>query len=174
MNDNCLTPIQAAAQENNPLVAKMLLKYGCDLNAHAKIKRLMKCCLLHGDRHPHLDLEPMFQVLTHKNIELMRLFILCYHSIPSGVIKQLANIFQISGELRAHFSLVLKNDISKLLLKTLRFPRLLQESCRAVIRESMGARLQMDIDELPLAKKLKNYVIMQSVFSSEEVDSDTG
>lgn len=175
MNENCLTPVQVAAQENNPSVAKMLLKYGCDLDAHAKVDHLMKCCFLHDDSHPHLDLEPMFHVLTHKNLELMRLFIQCYHCIPTGVVKNLANIFHISFELRAHFSQALKNDVSRLLLKTLKFPRLLQECCRAVIRERMGARLQMDIEELPLAKKLRNYVIMQSIFTSdEEVESDTG
>ncbi|KAJ8317845.1 hypothetical protein KUTeg_002936 [Tegillarca granosa] len=166
INDNGLTPIMTAAKENNTKVAKLLLMNGCDLDAHAKVKRLMKCCLLHPDAHPHFDLQPLFLAMTHSNMELMQWFLHCHGNIPYDVIINLSEILLTSQEIQAQFSRASQKNLKALFEQTLSRPRKLQEICRALIREHLGSRPQHKIDRLPVASKLKDYVLMLDLFGT--------
>jgi ankyrin repeat protein len=82
LNLHGLTPLQVAAAEDNFPAARCLLQLGVDPDAHAKVTTLQKCCLVNEDAHPHFALEPLFHALTHRNMDLMRLLLGCYHATP--------------------------------------------------------------------------------------------
>ena len=164
MNIDGLSPVQFAIQEKCPFVVKILLKYNCDLNAHAKVRRLLKCCLLHEDRHPHFDLEPLFLALTHKDVELLHLLIKCYWKVPVETVTLLETVFQSTEDLNTHYSPVLKAQIRDLFQQTTHIPRTLQENCRSVIRETLGACPKTKVEQLPIANKIKDYVMMDEYF----------
>ena len=124
----------------------------------------MKCCLLHEDRHPHFDLEPLFLALTHKDIEIMQLLMRCYWTVPVETVTLLDTVFQSTEDLNSHYSQVLKAQIRDLFQQTTQNPRTLQENCRSVIREALGACPKNKVENLPLANKLKDYVLMEEYF----------
>lgn len=159
-----LSPVQYAIQEKCPFVVKLLLKYNCDLDAHAKVRRLMKCCLLHEDRHPHFDLEPLFLALTHKDIDMLKLLIKCYWKVPVETVSLLDTVFQTAEDLNSHYSPELKAEIQFLFRQCTNVPRTLEENCRAVIRASLGPCPEAKVEKLTLANKLKEYVMMEEVF----------
>lgn len=164
VNMDGLSPVQFAIQEKCPFVVKLLLKYNCDLNAHAKVKRLLKCCLLHEDRHPHFDLEPLFLALTHKDIEMLQLLIKSYWKVPAETVTLLDTVFQSAQDLNSHYSPELKAQIRHLFQQCSNLPRTLQENCRAVIRETVGPFPKSKVEILPIANKLKDYVLMEECF----------
>ena len=159
-----LSPVQFAIQEKCPFVVKLLLKYNCDLEAHAKVRRLLKCCLLHEDRHPHFDLEPLFMALTHKDIDMLQLLIKCYWKVPINTVTLLDTVFQTTEDLNSHYSVELKAQIRHLFKQSTNVPRTLEENCRAVIRETLGPCPKSKVESLPLANKLKDYVMMEECF----------
>lgn len=138
--------------------------YNCDLEAHAKVKRLFKCCLEHEDNHPHFGLEPLFLSLTHRSVEMIRLIINCYWKQPVSVLKTLNQVFSTTPELSTHYSPELKAEIQNLFEVSMSSPRGLQESCRAVIREKLGPCPQAQLDKLPVAKRLHGYLLMEEYF----------
>ncbi|KAH3869881.1 ankyrin repeat domain-containing protein 50-like [Dreissena polymorpha] len=164
INSDGQTPVQQALTENCPFVVKLLLKYNCDLHAHARVKRLYKCCLLHEDQHPHFDLEPLFVALTHKSVDLLKLLIVCYWKIPGKFIAELDNVFQTTAELNTHYSHDLKSEIREVFLLSSRFPRSLKECCRALVRERLGACPGEKVEQLPVATMMKDYILMEEYF----------
>jgi hypothetical protein len=160
-----LSPVQVSIKENCSFVTKLLLMYNCDLEAHAKVKRLFKCCLEHEDNHPHFGLEPLFLSLTHRSVEMIQLIINCYWKQPVAVLKTLNHVFSTTPELSTHYSPELKAEIQKLFQLSMRTPRGLQESCRAVIRQKLGSCPQAKLDKLPVAKRLHGYLLMEEYFS---------
>ncbi|XP_067672358.1 ankyrin-1-like [Haliotis asinina] len=168
LSDGGLTALQAGIQENKYSVSKTLLQYGCDVDAHAKVKRLMKCCLLQDDPHPHFALEPLFLALTHKDLDLMQLLLQFYIHIPYKVIKMLNHILKQSQELRFHYSAESKKNILDFFSQALKQPRLLQEICRCNIRAVLGSWPQVKVTTLPIANKLKNYILMTETFLTLE------
>ena len=164
VNVDGLTPVMFAIQEKCPFVVKLLLKYNCDLEAHVKVRRLMKCCLLHEDRHPHFDLEPLFLALTHKDVEMLQLLIKCYWTVPIHTVTLLDTVFQSAEDLNTHYSPELKAEIGFLFKQCTSVPRTLEENCRSVIRASLGPCPADKVQKLPIASKLKDYVLMDEVF----------
>lgn len=153
-----------ALQENCPFVAKLLLKYNCDIEAHAKAKRMYKCCLMNEDSHPHFALEPLFLALTHRSVELLQLIIQCYWHVPVTVIKTLDEVFRSIPELNTHYTAELQEEIHDLFLTTIRTPCSLQEITRAIIRENLGPMPQEKVEKLPVAKRLFSYILMDEYF----------
>lgn len=173
MNEKGMTPIMVASRENSTKVAKVLLKNGCDLNSHCREKKLMVCCVLYQDSHPHFDVEPLFLTLTHKNIELMKLYLKCYRKLPVNVIKILSSILMTSRELSMHISAREKKEIVEIFSNSLKFPRSLQEICCCHIREYVKYPFLKNVQTLPIASKLKDYIKMEDFLSiSSEGDED--
>ncbi|WAQ95402.1 Y381-like protein [Mya arenaria] len=153
-----------ALKENWPFVVKLLLSYNCDLDAHARVKRLYKCCLLHEDSHPHFDLEPIFVALTHRSVEMIKLLIDCYWKVPVGYIKELEHVFFTTPELNTHYSPEIRAEIRGVFRTAIEVPRSLQGHCRAVIRKRLGPLPKEKVEKLPLAKTLKSYIMMDESF----------
>ena len=166
MNIDGLTPVQLALQENCQLIVKLLLSYNCDLAAHAKTSRLYKCCLQHEDSHPHFDLEPLFLALTHKSVDLLQVLCSCYWKIPQRNIRMLDKVFKTTPDLNTHFTPTLKAEIHEIFRHHSRTPRSLQEACRAEIRERLasGNKFESRVESLPLAYKMKDFVMMEEFF----------
>ncbi|XP_052815323.1 putative ankyrin repeat protein RF_0381 [Mya arenaria] len=158
------SPVQQALKENWPFVVKLLLSYNCDLDAHARVKRLYKCCLLHEDSHPHFDLEPIFVALTHRSVEMIKLLIDCYWKVPVGYIKELEHVFFTTPELNTHYSPEIRAEIRGVFRTAIEVPRSLQGHCRAVIRKRLGPLPKEKVEKLPLAKTLKSYIMMDESF----------
>ncbi|KAL4240565.1 hypothetical protein ACF0H5_001357 [Mactra antiquata] len=172
VNKDGMTSLQLSIQENCPSVTKLLLMYNCDMEAHAKVKRLYKCCLTHEDRHPHFDLEPLFLALTHRSTEMMQLLIDCYWQRPVKTISMLDQILKTAAaELNTHYSPELKMNYQRLFYASTKMPLSLQHMCRASIREKLGSCPQSKVDKLPIAKKLTGYILMEEYFGNlfEEV-----
>ncbi|KAL3877486.1 hypothetical protein ACJMK2_035186 [Sinanodonta woodiana] len=161
-----LTPVQHATEEHNFHIAKLLLKYNCDLNFHHHIKRLYRCCLKQEDQHPHFCLEPLFLALTHKDVDLIRLFINCYYTLPTNTIKMLTDVFRSTPEMSEHFSPQLKEEILNALRNATKHTRKLQEICRGAVRQILGQGIHLKVEQLPLAIRLKSYVLMDEYFGS--------
>lgn len=174
MNEKGMTPLMVATNENSTRVAKVLIKNGCDLESHCREKKLMVCCVLYQDSHPHFDLEPLFLALTHKNIELIKIYLMCYRKLPVRVIKILSNILRTSQELNMHFPAEEKKEILNIFSKSLKFPRTLQEICRCHIREIVKHPFLENLPKLPIAKKIMDYITMEDVLniSSEAYDEE--
>lgn len=173
MNEKGMTPIMVATNENSTRVAKVLIKNGCDLESHCREKKLMVCCVLYQDSHPHFDLEPLFLALTHKNIELIKLYLMCYRKIPVKVIKILSNILRTSQELNMHFPAEEKKEILNVFSKILKFPRSLQEICRCHIRECVKQPFLKNVPKLPVAKKIMDFITMEDILSlSSEAEEE--
>ncbi|XP_025083080.1 ankyrin-1-like isoform X2 [Pomacea canaliculata] len=164
INSDGLTPLQVAAQEDNFPAARRLLQLGCDIDAHAKVTHLLKCCLMNEDRHPHFALEPLFLAMTHRNIELMRLFVDCYSHLPFITIRLLKGCLKTSRELLVHYSGTMKSDLLVLFTETLSQPKRLQDLARRTIRLSLGSLPHRKVTSLPVAEKLKDYILMKDVF----------
>lgn len=174
INIDGLSPVQYAIQENCPFVAKLLLKYNCNLAAHAMVKRMYKCCLTQEDTHPHFALEPLFLALTHRSTEMLHLLIQCYWHVPVEVVKNLAEVFRTVPELNTHYTLELQEKIHSLFDRTIKTPRTLQEICRAVIREKLGSFPDKKVEQLPIAKRLFGFVLMEEYFGDldEKIKED--
>ncbi|XP_041364259.1 ankyrin repeat domain-containing protein 50-like [Gigantopelta aegis] len=168
LNDGGLTPLQTAIQEDQYPVAKELLKHGCDINAHAKITRLMKCCLLQEDSHPHFGLEPLFLALIHKNIDLMMLLFQCYTHVPYETVKLLDTILRQEQQLNFHYSPQLKKKIFDMFNHFISTPKTLLDLCRGSLRDVLGSRPHAKVKCLPLANKLQDYVLMTETFMTLE------
>ena len=162
----------AATKENKVVAAKILLRYGCDLDVQSKVTRLMACCIQCEDTHPHFELEPLFLALTHRNVELMTAYLKYCRNVPSAIIQNLFDVLRTSRDLVTHFPSELKQEIIMLYERALKHPRSLQEVCRAVIRESLGSVPQDKIGSTPLADKLHNYVLMTEEINFEDVEKD--
>ena len=169
MNIDGQSPVLHAIQENCPFVAKLLLKYNCDIEAHAKRKRMYKCCLMNEDDHPHFALEPLFLALTHRRVDLLRLLIQCYWHVPVEVIKTLDEVFRTCPKINAHYTPELQEEIHTLFLTTIRTPRSLLETSRAIIRENLGPMPKEKVEQLPIAKRLFEYVLMEEFFGDLEL-----
>ncbi|XP_061175209.1 ankyrin-1-like [Saccostrea echinata] len=172
MNEKGMTPIMSATNENSTRVAKILIKNGCDLESHCREKKLMVCCLLYQDSHPHFELEPLFLALTHKNIELINLYLKCYSKRPGRVIKLLSNILRTSQELMTHFSAEEKKEILEIFSKSLKTPLSLQEICRCHVRQFVRHPFLKNVETLPVASKLKDYITMEEVLSLSSEDEE--
>ncbi|KAK7506161.1 hypothetical protein BaRGS_00002273 [Batillaria attramentaria] len=168
LNMDGLTPLQVAATEDNFPAARCLLWLGCDIDAHAKVTTLLKCCLLNEDPHPHFALEPLFLAMTHRNIDLMRLFIDCYTHVPLRVVKLLRAILKSSRELTVQFTPDMKRELLVMFDSSIRQPRLLQDLCRRTIRECLGVLPHLKVTTLPIGEKLKEYIVMKDVFEGWE------
>lgn len=164
INVEGLSPVLMSIKENCPFATKLLLMYNCDLDAHAKVRRLYKCCLEHEDVHPHFGLEPLFLSLTHRSVEMIQLLISCYWKPPVKTLKVLSEVFSTAPELSTHYTPELKEEILQLFDVSASTPRGLQDSCRAVIRQLLGARPQLKLDKLPIAKKMHGYLLMDEYF----------
>lgn len=162
-----------ATNENSTRVAKVLIKNGCDLESHCREKKLMVCCVLYQDPHPHSDLEPLFLALTHKNIELIKLYLMCYRKLPVKVIKILSNILRTSQELNMHFPAEEKKEILNVFSKIIKFPRSLQEICRSHIRECVKQPFLKNVPKLPVAKKIMDFITMEDILNiSSEAEEE--
>lgn len=168
MNEKCMTPIMAATEENSTDVAMVLLKYGCDLNGHAKVTKALPCCLTREDSHPHFDLEPLFLALTHKNVKLLMMYLKFYFRIPYHIVQVLSDILRTSRDMNTQFSPTQKKEILSMFGHTMKHPRKLQEISRAMIREQIGSRPKTKVECLTLGSQLKNYILMSEVFDEEE------
>ncbi|XP_053389618.1 ankyrin repeat domain-containing protein 50-like [Mercenaria mercenaria] len=164
INIEGLSPVLMSIKENCSFVTKLLLMYNCDLEAHAKVKRLFKCCLEQEDQHPHFGLEPLFLSLTHRSVEMIKLLVKCYWKQPVTTLKTLYQVFSTTPELSTHYSPELKAEILELFQVSMTTPRGLQESCRAVIRQKLGPCPQLKLDKLPVAKTLHGYLLMDECF----------
>lgn len=164
MNVDGLTPLQVATTEDNFPAARKLLQLGCDPNAHAKVTMLLKCCLLNEDAHPHFVLEPLSVALTHRNFDLLRVLLHCYHATPVNVIRLLRSVLKSSRDLAAHFDLKMKRELATIFGMSVTQPKSLQDVCRRKIRACIGYPIQTKVVALPVAEKLKDYVAMKDVF----------
>lgn len=165
INIDGLSPIQLSIQENCTFITKLLLMYNCDMDAHAKAKRLFKCCLTHEDRHPHFDLEPLFLALTHRSVEMMQLLINCYWKRPVKTIRMLDQIFKSTPDINTHYTPQMIAEFPILFRSNSKMPLSLQHMCRAIIREKLGPCPQSKVEHLPVAKKLYGYILMDEYFS---------
>ena len=174
MNEKCLTPIMFAAEQNNLGVARILLINGCDLNAQAKVTKVMRCCVLYPvDKHPHFELEPLFFAVTHKNKEMIDLMLNCYNvNQPYWVMELLIKFLKEIRELNRNMSPEQKKEIIILFLKACKIPRSLQQICRGSIRETVGSYPHGTLDKLTIATKLKDYILMKDLFIDEEVKEE--
>lgn len=174
MNEKCLTPIMFATSHNETALAKILLKNGCDLNAHTKVKGLMKCCVTYrDDKHPHFELEPLFFAVTHKNAEIIELFIQCYYrQPPHWVMELLIKFITEIRQLNTHMTQAQKKEIIDILQKACELPRSLQQICRGSIREKLGSLPHEKVDKLPVATKIKDYILMKEFFPDDEMNEE--
>lgn len=168
LNIEGLTPLQTAATEDNFPAARRLLQLGCDPDAHAKVTTLQKCCLLNEDPHPHFALEPLFLALTHRNLELLRVLLQCYPSTPFRVIHLLKAVLKTSRELASHFDTTMKRELVGIF--STRQPMALQDACRRKIRSRLGFPVHVRVKALPVAEKLKDYIVMKDVFEGWDED----
>lgn len=168
LNIEGLTPLQVAATEDNFPAARRLLQLGCDPDAHAKVTTLQKCCLLNEDPHPHFVLEPLFLALTHRNLELLRVLLHCYATYPFRVVRMLKAVLKTSRELASHFDANMKRELASIF--STRQPMLLQDACRRKIRSRLGFPVMAKVMALPVAEKLKDYVVMKDVFEGWDED----
>ena len=172
LNFDGMTPIMVASQEKSIRVAKVLLRNGCDLQAHAKVKKLLKCCLFHEDSHPHFDLEPLFLAMAHKSYELLQLYVHCYKHPPYKVIKTLSHILRTARELHTHVSKEQRLQILQLFKDTLDTPRTLQETCRGLIRDVLGSKIRQKMADLPVATRMKDYLLMTEILGEADAEED--
>lgn len=170
LNIDGLTPLQVATTEDNFSAAQRLLQLGCDPDAHAKVTKLQKCCLVNEDAHPHFALEPLFNALSHRNMDLMRILLCCYHETPYRVVKLLKTVLKSSRELAAHYDMSMKQELVSI-FNSLSQPKSLQDICRSRIRVCVGFPVEVKVCTLPLAEKQKEYVCMHDVFDSLDDDN---
>ncbi|XP_050390669.2 ankyrin-3 isoform X1 [Patella vulgata] len=171
LNFEGLSPFQTALQEDKPAICKILLNFGCDIDAHnTKMKHLMKCCLVYDDPHPHFCLEPFFLAMTHKNIEMIKIMIQSYEHLPHKVLKLLDTILKTTSEINVHYSASMRQELGRLFQNAMKMPRSLLTICRNKIRSHLGAPLKDKVSKLQVANKVKDYLLMSSLLDKAPVE----
>ncbi|CAL1531594.1 unnamed protein product [Lymnaea stagnalis] len=168
MNEKGETPVMAALAEDNFSAVRALLQCGCDLEAHNKVRLPQLCCLVHEDPHPHLALEPLFLSMTHKNLDMMKMLLQCYRQvqkhIPCKVIHLLVVLLKRTQGINTHYTPKQKQDIFDLFAMNTCTPFTLSDACRRCIRAQLGSPIQYKVTQLPVAEKVKKYILMESEF----------
>lgn len=163
-NEHGLTPIQTAAKEDNFNMAKLLLQYGCNLGANREVTGLLPCCFTCDDPHPHFELEPLFFAMKHRNIDMLKLFLNCYFFLPHDLVRIIGTILQSTPELYSHYPLSMRREILTLFARAIREPKKLQQLCRAVILHSIGSCPHQKVPVLPVAAKVKDFILQKDIF----------
>ncbi|XP_035826192.1 ankyrin-3 [Aplysia californica] len=166
MNEKGETPIMAALAEDSFTSARALLQWGCDLDYQHKVRGLQLCCLHQEDAHPHLGLEPLFLAMTHKNLDMLKMLLACYRSVPRRTIHLLAMLLRKTQALTVHYSEKQKADILRVFSHSLRTPFSLSDACRRCIRACLSSPLEARADALPIARKMKSYLLMTEEFEA--------
>ncbi|KAH9502346.1 hypothetical protein Btru_073508 [Bulinus truncatus] len=164
MNSKGETPVVAALAEDNFSAVKTLLQCGCNLEAHEKVKLPQICCILHEDPHPHLGLEPLFLAMTHKNLDMMKMLLQNYRVIPFKTMRILEVLLKRTQGINTHYTPKQKQDIFDLFATYTNSPLTLTDACRRCIRSCLGTSLGSKVVHLPVADKVKSYILMTSEF----------
>jgi len=165
LNEKGMTPVMAALDEDSFSSVRALLQAGCDLEYQQKLRGLQICCLKQDDEHPHIGLEPLFLAMTHKNMDLMKMLLDCYRQLPRRTIHLTRMLLQKTAGLRSHFTQAQKQEIYKLYANSLSRPLTLMDSCRRIVRSCLGSPLEEKVQQLPVADKVKRFVLMEEEFS---------
>jgi hypothetical protein len=103
----------------------------------------------------------------------MKLYLKCYRKLPVNVIKILSSILRTSQELSMHIPASEKKEILEIFSNSLKFPRSLQEICCCNVREYVRHPFLNNVQKLPIASKLKDYIKMEDILSiSSEGDDE--
>uniref|UniRef100_A0A2C9K8K5 SOCS box domain-containing protein n=1 Tax=Biomphalaria glabrata TaxID=6526 RepID=A0A2C9K8K5_BIOGL len=164
MNEKGETPIMAALGEDSQTAVRALLQCGCDLELQYKLKCPQICCILHEDPHPHLGIEPLFLAMTHKNLDTMKMLLQNYRVVPYKTIRILELLLKRTQGINTHYTQKQKQDIMDLFHFYTHNPFTLTDACRRCIRSSLGSPIHHKVVVLPVAEKVKEYILMRTEF----------
>ena len=162
MTDMCETAFQQAADRNHTEVVKLLVSWGSNPSAPAKIKTLRRCCLSYGDDHPHLELDPLYAAVKNDNFKMIRLIILGTPRTNYRSIRDLNDLIFRTGFAReARLSRVTLYQYAEFFRRIQSQPRRLADECRGVIRDCVGQRIENKVHKFPLPARLKDFLLLK-------------
>ncbi|CAI9725691.1 ankyrin-3-like isoform X1 [Octopus vulgaris] len=160
MNNVGQTAVQLACSLDSMNMVKLLLMYGCDLNAHASFPLLVHLGA-DDDDSPFFVQEPFYSATVNKNIDMIKLLIKCYQNIPTKTVKTIESLISTSSVISSLFTKDMKIQIAELMQKAHKYPRSLMEICRVVIRHQLGVNPRAKLDTIEkLAPSHKDYICM--------------
>lgn len=167
MSDICSTAIYFAADCDHLALAEMLIKQGANPSAPHGVKPPRRCCASYSDPHPHLELESVYAAIKNKNFHMIKLLLYATPRMPYSILKTLQDIiFRTKYAQESRMSERLLYQYAEVFAHILGHPCPLQDSCRGIIRETLGRRLVEGVGKLPIPEKLKDFVLLKDVLRS--------
>ena len=149
-----------AIDGNHADISMLLLNHGADPTAARKMRRHSSCCNKYQDKHPHLELEPLYAAIQNNAIKMISPLLNIYPTMPYSVLRTLKDILFRTDYLREaqlnnmHVALYMK-----MFGAVLSKPRSLAADCRAIIRHNLKKTPLEGVEMLPLPKSLQKYVL---------------
>jgi hypothetical protein len=145
---------------NHFSVAQVLVRHGANPSAAHRVKG--KCCRSYKDKHPHLELEPLFAAIQNDNLMMVKLILIATPKMPYVALATLRDILFRTGYAReARLTEKVIAQYAQFFVGILSHPRPLKDECRGCIREALGNRPQLKMSGLPIPDRLKEYILLQ-------------
>ncbi len=162
MSDLCKTALYLATDANHLAVVKLLIQWGANPSIPHSVRPPRRCCSAYKDRHPHLELEPLYAAVKNDNFYMIKYLLLASPRMPYKVLTTLRDIvFKTDYAVQAHLNRRTLVQHAQFFATILNSPRSLQEKCRGIIRLALGQCPFRKVNKLPLPPKLQDFILFQ-------------